>query len=176
VSRGPRGSNASTGDFDVQIEISGTDTRVATITKANDAQEGLLAVFKPKIHDFGIDEDGDRIEVCLAEPVTDVAVPTKGKLKTWAKSLALLRRLLVRMIDDRGTELHPYLDGPRVRAVDIKVVRAEFYKEYPADPDATAEQQQDARKKAFGRSVKGAQEAGLINLRDIDCVQWVWLI
>jgi hypothetical protein len=45
--RGPRGSNASTGDFDVQIEIADTDIRTATVTKANDGPEGYLASFKP---------------------------------------------------------------------------------------------------------------------------------
>jgi hypothetical protein len=173
LSRGPRGSNASTGDFDVQIEISGTDIRTATVTKANDGPEGFLASFKPKVHDFGIDEDGDRIEVCLAEPVTDAAVPTGGKAKTWAKSLVLLRRLLVRTIDDQGKELRPYADVPPVCAVDAEIVRAEFYKEHPAVGD-TQEQKQGARRKAFNRAIKDAQGNSLINIREIDGIQWVW--
>jgi hypothetical protein len=173
ASRGPRGSNASTGDFDVQIEISGTDTRFAIITKANDGPEGHLASFRPSIHNFGIDEDGDRIEVCLAEPVTDAAVPTGGKAKTWAKSLVLLHRLLVRTLDDHGKELRPYADGPPVCAVDVEFVRAEFYKEHPAVGD-TQEQKQGARRKAFNRAVRDAQGNSLINIREIDGIQWVW--
>ncbi len=82
VSRGPRGSNASTGDFDVQIEIAGADIRTATITKNNDGPEGFIASFKPVIHDFGKDEDGDPIEVCLAEPIegASAAPPLEPKL------------------------------------------------------------------------------------------------
>jgi hypothetical protein len=175
VSRGPRGSNASTGDFDVQIEISGAGTRTATISKVNDGPEGYLASFRPKVHTFGIDEDGEPIEVCLAEPVTAAAPePTKDKAKTWAKSLVLLRRILMRMIDELGRVLRPYPDGPPVRAVDTKVVRAEFYKEHPVDTDNTHDQQQEARRKAFNRALKSAQDSSLINIREIDGIQFVW--
>jgi hypothetical protein len=63
----------------------------------------------------------------------------------------------MRMVDDAEIELRPYADGPAVRAVDTKLVRAEFFREHPVDIENTHEQQQDARRKAFDRAIKSAQ-------------------
>ena len=49
--------------------------RTATITKNNEGPLGHLASFRPKIHDFGKDEDGDAVDVCLAEPVDGLPAP-----------------------------------------------------------------------------------------------------
>jgi hypothetical protein len=65
------------------------------------------------------------------------------------------------------------LDGPVVRAVDQEVVRAEFYKSYPADGDANAKQ--NVRRQAFGRALKDAQARGLIGVREIENITYVWL-
>jgi AAA domain len=114
VSRGPRGSNASTGDFDVQIEIAGIDIRTATITKNNDGPEGFLASFKPLLHSFGLDEDGDAIDVCLAEPVEGASAPTaKAKPSKWSKT-DLSRALNAFLSASRP--IKPWADGPTVDA------------------------------------------------------------
>ena len=62
-SRGARGSNALLGDVDVMVTISGDEIKTATVTKANDAPEGVLFSFKSEVHDFGTDDDGDPITV-----------------------------------------------------------------------------------------------------------------
>jgi hypothetical protein len=41
-SRGARGSNALLGDVDVMVTIGGDEIKTATVTKANDAPEGVL--------------------------------------------------------------------------------------------------------------------------------------
>jgi AAA domain len=93
VSRGPRGSNASTGDFDVQIEIAGTDIRTVTITKNSDGPDGFLGSFKPVVHDFGKDEDGDPIEVCLAEPIEGASAPASPEPKLSANQTTMFTLL-----------------------------------------------------------------------------------
>jgi AAA domain len=81
--RGMRGSNAAPGDFDVQVMISGDDTRTATVTKANDAPEGPLFSFKSEVHSFGTDEDGDPITVNVvsSEAVSVQSAPNRTELK-----------------------------------------------------------------------------------------------
>jgi hypothetical protein len=165
VSRGPRGSNASTGDFDVQIEIAGTDIRTATITKNNDGPEGYLASFKPLVHSFGVDEDGDPIDVCLAEPVEGAPAPTaQPKPSKWSKS-ELCKALNIALSASRP--IKPWADGPTVDAVSIGIVRAEFYKAHPAEADA--------KRQAWNRALKTAGENGFIVTREVDGVMMVWL-
>jgi hypothetical protein len=72
-----------------------------------------------------------------------------------------------------GKTVRPFLDGPAVRACDIELVRTEFYRQWPAD--GTEKQKTDARRKAFGRSVKDAIARGVVASRDVDGVQLIWL-
>jgi hypothetical protein len=72
-----------------------------------------------------------------------------------------------------GKDMQPFPDGPVVRACDLEVVRAEFSKQYPAN--GNARQKADARRKAFQRAVEDAQGRGLVGLREVEGVQFVWL-
>jgi hypothetical protein len=126
------------------------------------------------------DQDGKSDETLVikwpsgadAEAARAAAKP-KDKNLWSAKSLRLLRRALMNMLADCGSEQRPYPDGPAVRAVDQETVRAEFYKSYPADGDPQAKQA--ARRQAFHRVMTDAQAKGLIGVRDIEAVTFVWL-
>jgi hypothetical protein len=78
VDRGARGSNALYGDVDVLVTISGSETKTATVTKANDLPEGPLFSFKSRNFEFGHDEDGDPITVNIVESVETVATCDKA--------------------------------------------------------------------------------------------------
>jgi hypothetical protein len=65
------------------------------------------------------------------------------------------------------------LDGPEVRACDLELVRAEFYRQYPAD--GTDRQKADTRRKAFGRSLNETVARGLVTTREVEGVQLIWL-
>jgi hypothetical protein len=165
VSRGPRGSNASTGDFDVQIEIAGADIRTATITKNNDGPEGYLASFKPLVHSLGVDEDGDPIDVCLAEPVEGAPPTHQPKPSKWSKS-QLCKALHAAL--EGGQSIKPWADGPAVDAVTLKVVREEFYKLYPSDESST-------KRSAWNRQIKAATENGFVGVREVDETTMIWI-
>ena len=77
------------------------------------------------------------------------------------------------MLADSGSNQKPYPDGPTVRAVDLELVRSEFYKSHPATGDTKTKA--DARRQAFVRAVRDAQAKGLIGTRDIGAVTFVWL-
>jgi Fe-S-cluster containining protein len=73
-----------------------------------------------------------------------------------------------------GKNITPFLDGPTVRACDIELVRAEFYRQYPAEGDPR--KKAETRRQAFHRVLKSAQDSTLIMLREIDGTQYVWLV
>jgi hypothetical protein len=83
----------------------------------------------------------------------------------WTPSMQLLRRVLMTTLVDSGQELRPFSDGPLVRACDIELVRAEFYRQYPAD--GTEQQKADARRKAFGRTVKESVARSLVTTLEV---------
>jgi hypothetical protein len=60
-----------------------------------------------------------------------------------------------------------------VRAVNLELVRAEFYKSYPATGDEKAKN--DTRRQALHRALKDAIGRGLIASRDIGSITYVWM-
>ncbi|WP_225187593.1 AAA family ATPase [Bradyrhizobium sp. IC3195] len=90
--RGPRGSNALVGDVDMLVTISGDEIKTASITKANDAPEGPLFSFKSKVHEFGLDEDGDPITVNVVE-TADAPAPMSRSTKLSANQQTFFRIL-----------------------------------------------------------------------------------
>lgn len=96
--RGPRGSSAIVGDVDLLVTISGEDIKTATISKANDAPEGPLFSFKSKVHEFGLDEDGDSITVNIvaeADRSPSPSRPAEPKLST-------NQRVMYRLLSEAG--------------------------------------------------------------------------
>lgn len=91
-SRGARGSNALLGDVDVMVSISGDEVKTATITKANDAPEGVLFSFRSAVHNLGIDEDGDPITVNIVE-AADASAPASRSAKLSANQQTFFRVL-----------------------------------------------------------------------------------
>ena len=63
-------------------------------------------------------------------------------------------------------------NGPIVRACDVELVRAEFYRAYPAD--GTEQQRSEVRRKQFKRSIRDAVERSLVVTREIGARQWIW--
>jgi AAA domain/Bifunctional DNA primase/polymerase, N-terminal len=178
IETGTRGSSAKEGAADVVIalladrELSGgvKNTRLA-LRKLRDGVSGFEIPFTVRIVETGIDDDGDPITA----PVIDWQAPQQATQADarWTPSMQQLRRVLMTTLVDSGQEVRPFLDGPLVRACDIELVRKEFYRQYPAD--GTANQKADARRKAFGRSVKESVARSLVTTREVDGVQLIWL-
>ncbi len=100
-SRGARGSNALLGDVDVMVSISGEEIKTVTVTKANDAPEGVLFSFKSEVHDFGADEDGDPITVNI---VSREEVSSQVAKKAKEPKLSPNQRVMFRLLHDAGSE------------------------------------------------------------------------
>jgi hypothetical protein len=77
------------------------------------------------------------------------------------------------LLTDCGKDVCPFPDGPMVRACDLDLVRGEFNKQYPAE--GNNRQKTDVRRHAFQRAITGAQDRGLIAVREMGGIQLVWL-
>jgi AAA domain len=178
IEAGTRGSSAKEGAADAVIALLADravggavgNTRLA-MRKQRDGMSGFEVPFTVRIAEIGTDEDGD--------PVTAPVVEWQASQQTshadirWTPSMQLLRRVLITILVDSGQTVRPFSDGPEVRACDIDLVRTEFYRQCPAD--GTEKQKTDARRKAFGRSVKDSIARGVVASREVDGVQLIWL-
>ena len=87
------------------------------------------SAIKPKIVAVGA---GDETAVVIDWAQAKEAVAEVRQDAAWAKSLRLLKQILMNVLAEQGSKQRPYIDGPVVRAVDIEALRMEFYKSYPA--------------------------------------------
>jgi hypothetical protein len=180
VETGTRGTSAKEAAADVVLallankSISGevTNPRLC-VRKRRGGPAGIEHPFTTKRVHLGYDEDGAPITSLAIDFIT-AAVPADLGDGMWTRSLSTLRRILMALLADAGMEIKPFADGPSVRAIRSDTVRAEFYRQY-ATADSNPKKQQEARKKAYGRSVRTAQDRGLLNVRELDGVEWLWL-
>ena len=180
---GTRGSSAKEGSADVVFALLAdrgvggdiTNTRLA-IRKNRAGPSGQEFPFHPRVVDMGVDQSGTAVTTLVidwgAQPETSAGA--KPKTDRWAKSLRLLRQVLMNTLVEHGKDCQPHADGPVVRAVDTEFVRTQFYRSYLADGD-TPQAKQAARQKAFRRAVNDAQARGLIGLCEVGPETVMWL-
>jgi hypothetical protein len=185
VETGTKGSTGFEDDADVVLALLGergingiVNNPVLCARKCRSGPNGEEFPFQTEEADIGPNEKGI-IEKTLTirwADAADVKAAARSKKKDdpWAvKSLRHLRQTMMNMLADCGSEQRPYPDGPIVRAVDIEVVRAEFYKSYPATGDEAAKK--EARRKAFNRAIDVAHDKHLTRSRDIGATTFIWL-
>lgn len=134
--------------------------RALALAKSRVTDEGPISDFKLTFMKLGEDEDGDDVGACHIELVAAAAAGQRGELNTGEKTLV---KAFEATFDQAVTVGLP--DGPRVRAVRLDVVRAEFGKWYPTgetDRNARADAVRKAFKRAVTRSAKCRLVVGLI--------------
>lgn len=176
---GTRGSSAKEGAADVVLalladrEINGTTTnhRMA-VRKVRGGIAGYEKPYGLDIVDLGGDEHGDRVTTCAISWTIEPERPAAKE--RWPKSLKIFKAALSAVIDADGKVLRPFgTDGIAVKAVPVSVVRAEFASAYPADGEDDGKRN-DAKRKAFARSLKQAVEISLVASREIGGVDHLW--
>jgi hypothetical protein len=183
VETGVRGSSAKEGAADVvlaalgQRDLAGqvSGTRIAA-RKRRAGPSGEEFPFSPRVVELGADANGKPVTSLVIDWAEQSQRPPVGATKpdAWSKSLQLLRRAMMNVLaTDVAVNVRPFGDGLLVRAVDLEIVRTEFYRSSVADGDAA--QKQAARRQAFRRAVLNAQDRNLIGKREIDAVTFVWL-
>jgi hypothetical protein len=179
VETGTRGSSAKEGAADTVLalladrELSGgvKNTRLA-VRKQRDGLSGIEIPFTVQTIETGADDDGDPITAQIIDWQAPQRPTDKGETG-WTASLQLLRRVLMTTLADQGGNALPFLDGQPVRACDVELVRAEFYRQYPAE--GTGEQKQAARRQTFNRHIKAAVQRSVAAVREVEGVQLIWL-
>jgi hypothetical protein len=176
---GTRGASVKEGDADVVLALLGeksisgevVNTRLA-LRKRRGGANGQEFPFKPRVVDMGTDKRGMPVTTLVLD--WGETTETPGAKDNWtSKGLSLLKRIVMSLLADCGTDIKPWADGPTVRAINVELVRPEFYKGYFAEGDAEAKQ--TARQKAFKRSIHEASNKGLIAIREIAGEQMLWL-
>ena len=163
-----RGHGNLEGAIDTAIHVThdqGSSIRRATVTKANDSEEGVQLAFTLKSVTINT-EDGTGAPVVV--PVENAPKPVKAS-KT--KSFATLRAIILDLATETRT---PYADDPsmRVKAAKISDVRNEHYRQHVSrDGNPDPKKLQGAKQRSFHRDMTGARKAGLIAIRD----DYVWL-
>lgn len=141
--------------------------------KQRDGMTGFEIPFTARVVEVGTDEDGDQITAQVIDWKPPQEVEAKSTVK-WTPNMRTLRRVLTTVLADHGKLETPFIDGPGVCACDIKLVRAEFYRQHAAE--GTEKQKYQAKKKAFQRAVDDAKDRGAIGVREAGDVQLIWLI
>lgn len=152
---GMRGSSALYGACDAVWSIANeSGVRTVTLAKSKDGADNLVWSFALEQVEIGEDEEGEPITSCV---VGNLSEPTfsdgrKVKRSTTPKSLRLLMDSFDFAIQDAGEEIHPFHDGPMVRAVARDRVREAFIERHSADD-------MESRSRAFRRIVGRAVES-----------------
>ena len=180
VETGTRGTSAKEGFADVVLALLGDRTVAGKVSnirlalrKRRSGPSGEEFPFTPREIELGTDQFGQPVTTLVIDWAPETTRAAPGKDKSWPKSLRLLQRTMMAVLADQGTDQCPLPNGPIVRAIDLEIVRSEFYRSYPADGEA--KQQQETRRKAFSRAIKDAQTSRVIGVRIRDGVTLVWL-
>ena len=177
---GTRGSSSKEARADVVLALlankalSGevTACRLA-IRKSRSSHSGGQFAFTVRSVSLGLDEDNDPLSSLVVDfSEAPVAASSADQDSAWTRSLAVLRRIMMALLADKGEMIRPGPDEPEVRAIREATIREEFYRQHLADG---AESKQEAKRKAYGRAVRVAQAKGLIDVREIDGRTFLWL-
>jgi AAA domain len=166
----PRGHTSLPGAVDAQLAVVRSDDIVTvTVEMMRDGPEDTAVTSAVLSIDVGKDENGKTLTSLVVTPGENVL----GKPPRWSKSLALFRKALTEVLNTAPIK-YQIPSGPMVNAADVETVRTEFYRIYIAD-DGSTEQQQNARRQAFYRSVAKAQAANLIGANVTDTRRLIWV-
>jgi hypothetical protein len=132
--RGERGSNAKLADVDLQVQISGDQIKTATITKANDQDQGELTSFKLEPYDLGTDEDGDPVRTFILgrELLTGASAPTREMSPKQRLAMDALFEVLLKKGKPAPTDYELPTGTTVVAADDWKT---ELFRRNVLDPD-----------------------------------------
>ena len=191
VDSGTRGASAKEASAAVVLAVLGTrelggrvtNTRVA-LRKVRGAPQGEEYWFTVrKVEAPEPDEDGEPVSTLVIDwlqgpPAADQVQPETDPWQDSRKSetrqtLALLKRILLTVLTKKGRPIRIAPDEPVRQAINLELLRAEFYAQLAED--GTPEEKQDSRKKKFQRARSKAQELGLIGMKEIDLITYVWL-
>jgi hypothetical protein len=174
----PRGHTSLPGADDVQIKVerdtNGTGTITTTVEHMKDDEAGATVTSQLERVELGQDDDGEEMSSCVIVPCDGVAAAHKKTASKMSKGVKLLRGIVMKLLVDQGAELCPLEEGLVVQALKVEQVKREFFQAHYADGD-TEKAKQNAKRMAFRRALDTAIENGLVAVREVDGVDYIWL-
>jgi hypothetical protein len=174
LENGMRGSSALLGASDTVIAISKSDgeTRIATVQKQKDGEDGQSFTFALGVVEVGFDEDGDAVTTCVLSNISSLT--RQGDLpdikrQRIPRGLRLLIDIIGSAISDTGTHIKPWADGPLVWAVEKTILRRAYF---AAKPDDT----EDTKRRAFDRSLTKAIDERHVVSAELQGQTYIWNI
>jgi hypothetical protein len=189
ASTGTRNSSAKEGAADVVLALLAERSITGNVSNAR------LAVRKQRAGDTGTEIPFDARKVVIGQlpdgkEVTTLTIEWSKPIESDAGAKAdearpialsstskiLLRALEV--VSDRARVERPFGDdGPEVKAVEIDVLKSEFFASYSVDARTDSQSKRDvqeAKRKAFKRAMEDLQVKKIIGYREIGDRQLVW--
>lgn len=159
-----------TGDID---PLSGrTYNRALAIAKARDAEQGPIAPFRLDYVKLGIDKDGEEFGSCvvLEDPERPKNVP-RNQVPKW---VPIFDTACKRALSEHGQEL--IVDSGKVRAVELRHVRANFCGTYVTG-DEVLKRAKQTSEKAWRRALEKMpnQLPCYATARGGDGREWLWV-
>ncbi|NKE46073.1 AAA family ATPase [Roseomonas frigidaquae] len=155
------GALAAAADLIVKVEKgTGADPSVATIEAAKDDEDGRRLAFRLRSVELGMDEDGDPLRTCIAEP-SNAPVSAKANLpRTAAAVLSVITELAAAEgVAPAG------VDAGGMAAVPDARIRAECESRH-----VSTAAKPESRKRVLRDALASLRDAGHIGMRD----GWVW--
>jgi hypothetical protein len=154
------------------------DVVTITVEFMRDGAEGTQVVLRKKMVEVGEDANGRPLTSLVLERHDGDEADHTSKKQEWPSSLKVLKDAIVEALLEAGED-YQIEGGPKVRAVELGKLRRAFYDSYivASEDAASAERQQDSKRKAFIRAVEKAQTRRLIGARAFpNGRQIVWLV
>jgi len=175
--KGTAGSHAKEADVDTVLALLGdkdvsglvANSRMV-IRKMRGGETGLqfpFSVIKPEL---GKDQHGNTIRTVVIE-WAKMNQGISASADPWPKKYRVLRDALVEALLTSGFDAAPF--GDKVKVVADTDLRREFYRRYIVDGD-TPEKRSDARRTAYKRALRDAQNNGLIGVRGDGDATIIW--
>ena len=146
-------------DGDVEGNVDG---RRIAVTKQREGSTGWGCEFTLRPYKIGTDEDGEDVGSAYLQPEEVTAGPRRPRRnrdRPPSGSSAAFMDALAAALDRDGKDL-PSGDGPPSRVVAVHRVREAFDERY--EPDCPPGSRAEACRKAFGRALREARQAGKV--------------
>jgi AAA domain len=151
-----RGHGLADGAADTTVRVDKQNGIVTvTIDKGSDLPEDEKPRLSFRFKSITVSEQPHRTASVMVPSEDQSAAPAtapKAKTRKETKAVQTFRDAFTEAIDTDGNTIQVRGDGPKVRAVDVQKVRAEFERRYATgEPDA--KKRADASRKAFKRTM-----------------------
>jgi hypothetical protein len=177
---GLRGASAWRGAADVVISVTADidpntgriGNRGLAVAKSRDAEQGPIAPFRLEWVKLGTDEDGEEFGTCVVriDPERELPNITRGKVEKGVSTFETAARVA---LGELGEDVKIRRDSPKIRAVDLKHVRAKFCDLYVTGA-ADCEQAKAARERAWLRALNKKPD-DYATAKGADGREWLWL-